>query len=381
MYKFINKMSESSLNSVSFIVIGDPHIKIENLKEFDQFMSKLINLIIEKNPTFIVILGDVLHNHERIHTITLNKAYDFIDRLRKIKKTFVLVGNHDMISCSQFLSENHWMNALKEWDNVTIVDKIVKEVIFIEEKEHYFYFTPYVPPGRFIEALNTYDTNWKDASIIFAHQEFFGCKMGAIVSVEGDKWDSSYPEIISGHIHSRQFIQNNIYYTGSAMQNAFGESEKNIIAFVTQYKSSKYKLEEIELNLPKKKIIYMKVDDLEDYKIKNTEDEYKLSISGNYEEFKAIKKTKKFKELEKSGVKIVFKANKVEAKIDGEIRSELENNTKKEDEMQGYDNEFNENNFQDILHVLINKEKNDDLIKDYELVMNNRVLNEDVIFI
>ena len=34
--------------SVSFVVIGDPHIKIENLKEFDQFIDKLVNLIFEK---------------------------------------------------------------------------------------------------------------------------------------------------------------------------------------------------------------------------------------------------------------------------------------------------------------------------------------------
>jgi hypothetical protein len=372
--------------SVSFVVIGDPHIKIENLKEFDQFIDKLVNLIFEKNPNFIVILGDILHNHERIHTITLNKAYEFIDRLRKITKTFVLVGNHDMISCSQFLSENHWMNALKEWDNITIVDKIVKETIFIENKENTFYFAPYVPPGRFIEALNTYDTEWKNASIIFAHQEFFGCKMGAIVSVEGDKWDTSYPEIISGHIHSRQFIQNNIYYTGSAMQNAFGESEKNIIAYVTQCKDSKYKLEEIELNLPRKKIVYMKVDDLEDYKIKNTQDEYKLSISGNYEEFKAIKKTKKFKELEKSGVKIVFKASKIETKLNDELRNELKTeldnrNDNRNDIVNEYNNELNENNFEDILKVLISKEYNEDLNKDYELVIHNRVVNDDIMFI
>ena len=53
--------------------------------------------------------------------------------------------------------------------------------------------------------------------------------MGAIVSEIGDKWNLKNPNIISGHIHSNQKIQDNIYYTGSAMQNAFGESEKNIM--------------------------------------------------------------------------------------------------------------------------------------------------------
>ena len=94
-----------------------------------------------------------------------------------------------------------------------------------------FIFVPYVPPGRFEEALRTLKDDWISASCIFAHQEFAGCKMGAIVSIEGDKWDIKNPIVISGHIHSKQQPQKNIYYSGSAMQHAFGESAKNIIAF------------------------------------------------------------------------------------------------------------------------------------------------------
>ncbi len=52
---------------------------------------------------------------------------------------------------------------------------------------------PYVPPGRFVEALNIIDNEWwKNVNCIFAHQEFYGCKMGAIESIEGDKWDHSF---------------------------------------------------------------------------------------------------------------------------------------------------------------------------------------------
>ena len=76
-----------------------------------------------------------------------------------------------------------------------------------------FLFVPYVPPGRFVEALETYkNINWKDVDCIFAHQEFYGCKMGAILSEEGDKWESKWPLVVSGHIHSRQWINKNIYY-------------------------------------------------------------------------------------------------------------------------------------------------------------------------
>ncbi len=67
----------------------------------------------------------------------------------------------------------------------------------------------------------------ENVNCIFAHQEFYGCKMGAIESIEGDKWDHSFPLVISGHIHSEQRPQKNIFYPGSVIQHAFGESEDN----------------------------------------------------------------------------------------------------------------------------------------------------------
>ncbi len=45
-------------------------------------------------------------------------------------------------------------------------------------------------------------------------------KMGAIESIEGDKWDHSFPLVISGHIHSEQRPQKNIFYPGSVIQHA-----------------------------------------------------------------------------------------------------------------------------------------------------------------
>ena len=120
---------------------------------------------------------------------------------------------------------------------------------------------------RFIEALETSEHDWKSSLLIFAHQEFKGCKMGAIESIDGDTWSTEYPPIISGHIHSNQTLDTNVYYPGSAMQNAFGDPN-NIIAVIdwdldlinsttntqtTDMISKKYNLREIDLHLRKKK--------------------------------------------------------------------------------------------------------------------------------
>jgi hypothetical protein len=230
---------------------------------------------------------------------------------------------------------------MKDWDNVVIVDTVIRLV----KKGEKLVFVPYVPNGRFLEALETGE-EWRDADCIFAHQEFAGCKMGAIISIDGDRWPEDYPRIVSGHIHSKQTPQPNIYYTGSAMQHAFGESDKNVIPIIT----FPYNVKEIDLDLPRKKIIYMDMDKIEDFVPKETNDQLKLTISGSFDEFKTFKKTEKYKELTKNGTKVVFKAKK-------EITNQKETT---------------DTNFRDILFKLVSETKNKTLLEYYELVINNR---------
>ena len=349
-------------NKTTVMCIGDPHFKTENTIEVEIFTTALYKYLeeIENKPDIIIVLGDILDTHERIHTVVLNIAYDFIKKLREIAPTYVLVGNHDMCNNRQFLTENHWMNAIKEWDNTTIVDKVVS---ITSKNNHKFTLCPYVETGRFLEALNT-NSDWNKADCIFAHQEFSGCKMGAILSIDGDKWCENGIEIISGHIHSNQRPQKNIYYPGSSMQHAFGESEKNIIAMVTFTKNDKkYILNEIDLKMPRKKIIYLNAEDMDTYELPKTEDKIKVSISGVYEQFKSFKKTKKYKDLVKEGVKIIFKPKRIEIK---------------EQKEKTY--EFEDNNFNDILNKLVLVHKNKYLIQTYELVVNNKKIETDDTF-
>jgi DNA repair exonuclease SbcCD nuclease subunit len=345
------------------LCIGDPHIQVSNIPETDLLIERLINLATEKKPDLIIVLGDVLHTHERLHTIALNKAYELINNMRLISKTYVLVGNHDMINNQVFLTENHWLSGMKEWENTVIVDKVLFETI----KGEKFVFVPYVPPGRFQEALHTIGSEWTDSSCIFAHQEFSGCKMGAIISVEGDKWPVTYPHVVSGHIHSRQIPQENVYYTGSAMQHAFGESEKNIIAYLT-FQNKNYNRDEIDLQLPRKKIVYMDVEDVDNYEVPQTEDTLKVTLSGNYDQFKALKKTKKYKNLLDKGVKVIFKPKKIKKEDENKISSEKDQTVSSD--------------FKTILSSIINDQKDPYLFRAYELIVNGKeIFLDDIMFL
>lgn len=303
----------------TILFIGDPHIQTTNLIEVDILLEKLVKYIesLDKPLSFIVIGGDVLDSHEKLYTLALNKAIDFISVLSKYSHVYVLVGNHDYIRNQEFLSNNHWLYAIKNFNsNVTIADKVM-----LHDCAGKYWFCPYVPNGRFEEALETNtttDCNYLSACIIFAHQEFFGCKMGAFNSIDGDKWNLNNPMIISGHIHNKQMPQPNIFYPGSSLQQAFGESDKNIVALLNvNTTTNKINIKEIDLHLPRKRTEYISSDEFtkntieevskRNEKNKINHDKTKLVISGMDTDFKVIKESKEYKNLIDNGMKVVFK--------------------------------------------------------------------------
>jgi len=287
------------MNEVKVLVIGDPHFKVSNFKETEDMCKAILIKAKELLPDIIVVLGDVLDRHETIHVSPLTRSINFLDKLRNISPLYVLIGNHDLKNNRQFLSDEHPFTALKYWDNTTIVDTI-KSITF---KDKLFVFVPYVAPGRFEEVLNKMD-NWKEATCIFAHQEFKGCQMGPIISVEGDKWELEYPFIISGHIHDYQEPQYNILYTGTPIQHAFGDRTDKTISFMKFNGGREH--ERISLMLRSKKIVYLKCSDVDNY-IPDKNCELKIIIKGTSGEIKAIMKHINIDIWKKDGHKIVYK--------------------------------------------------------------------------
>jgi predicted MPP superfamily phosphohydrolase len=141
---------EESETKVLFV--GDPHFKIKNVEYIPLFTSKVVAVAESADLDFVVVAGDLLDNHDKLDVEPFNLALNFINLLSQKNKVFVLVGNHDYKNNQQFLSNHHWMNALKKWNNVTIVDDVVEHEV---KKQCKFLFVPYVPPGRFIEAIET----------------------------------------------------------------------------------------------------------------------------------------------------------------------------------------------------------------------------------
>jgi len=265
-------------------------------------------------------------------------------KLQEYAPVYIIVGNHDRPNNSVFLTDQHPFNALKCWKNTIIIDVVHQEMI----KGHLFTFVPYVYPGRFMEAIdflygiiketppaqresllseketiksshlinlkgeqlsNPIDLSigdCKKSTCIFAHQEFKGAKMGAIISEEGDPWGLNLPLVISGHIHDYDHLQSNIIYVGTPIQHAFGDRSDKTVSWFTFNDDGSYHEERIDLKLPKKMIIHIPYDNIEETSLPENA-EIKVIIIGNTSQIKTASRLTKIKTWIKEGIKVVYR--------------------------------------------------------------------------
>lgn len=275
------------------LYLTDIHIKIKNLNEID-LLKKYI--MAAKNVSLIIIGGDVL-NKRFINYECEQKAKELIRLCSKVAITYVLVGNHDYIDEDQFLTDKHWMNDLKNWPNVVIVDKVI--TIFCGFK---ITCVPYVANGRLVEALDSSKTPWKDSMFVFAHQEIKGCDLGRKISSDGDVWDPSYPTLISGHIHKRQTIGNNVIYPGSVLPHGYTNNYQQLCFINTFLTSNKnrfsYNIKYFKFPTTEKSLVFVKtLDDLHNLRNKKLTNTLVVIEEYNIGKKEEMKQSQIYKEI------------------------------------------------------------------------------------
>lgn len=205
------------MNKMKILVIGDTHFKEGNSNSTNIMYRSIESMLDDDSFDLIVLLGDIYHDHNIMRVGVNRRVCDFILMLCSHVRVFILVGNHDIRNNSCYLPEEHTLYHLKHINsNVRIIDRPVTENIL----GHNFTFCPYVPVGRFMEALST--TSWKDSKLIFCHQEIRGVVINKISSISGDQWNPKYPTLVCGHIHSRQELDN-VHYVGTPYSQDFSD--------------------------------------------------------------------------------------------------------------------------------------------------------------
>ena len=327
----------------NILLIGDPHFKTSNALETNQLHKSVLQYLKSNSSVdFVVVLGDILHCHEKIHTQPFCRAVSFLTDLADERETFVLIGNHDRINNNVFLTEEHPFVGLKEYPNLHIVDTTryvsssslqkKKEEEEREKEELLFAFVPYVPNGRFKEALekNKEKENkrhYEKCTAIFAHQEFKGCKMGAIISEDGDEWEEELPAVFSGHIHDQQRPQKNIFYPGIPFQHGFGDDDdKAVYLLIIGPHSEKeyWKTEKIKLDITPKKLYNMTLEQFDSF-VPPEKAIIKINFQCHESTMKKMISSKKFREkIKKHNIEFKLKVEKTK-KIIKNHSSFLEN--------------------------------------------------------
>jgi len=290
---------------VKVFLIGDPHFKAGKVKLGNEYIEKCVQHAREAAPTFIVCLGDILDTNEVIRVHALKLAEKFLDELSQIAPTYLLIGNHDYINQIQYCTDNHGFGAFKKWPNLTIVDTVIEA----SHDGRDFVFCPYVPKGRFIEALDESEIEWRSAEAIFAHQEFRDCKMGARISDDGDEWDEEYPPVFSGHIHEEQLVGENVFYPGSSIQHGYGDNPDKKVWTVTFSiaTESPFTIEKIDVGLRWKKLLYIDIADIKDFDFSIAENyDVKVVLSGEKDAITVFKKSQFKSKLTRAGVTVGY---------------------------------------------------------------------------
>jgi len=305
---------DADLEIHKVFVIGDPHFKSTTLDLGRIFIEKCISQVESHKPDFICVLGDILDSHEIVRIQPHKLACEFLFRLSRIAHVFLLIGNHDYINNSQFQTDNHIFTPLKLWEaeKITIVDRAL-----IQEVGSFTYtFCPYVPPGKFVEALDSANQDssfdWRESKCIFAHQEIRGSYYRDFVASEhGDIWSEEFPPVISGHIHIEQTVGTNVYYVGSPMQHAFGECTTKYV-WVVEFDlsiSNELKIEKIDLDMRQKRTFEINSKTVRKKEIiENLKNhDVRLEFNGTPEEYKTFRESKDVEKLlEEGNLKIRF---------------------------------------------------------------------------
>lgn len=316
------------------LAIGDPHFQNNNKIETDIMFDSIQNLLNSTNFDFVVVLGDILHSHDKISLEPLDRSIKFLKMIQSLsKKLYIIIGNHDRCNNQDFLTDKHPFNSLKSWEKTIIVDKvIINEINGVN-----FCFVPYVPIGRYYEALSTEIIDYTNICCFFSHQEFSGCKINILTKSNADIWDIDYPMNISGHIHNYEIVQKNIIYTGTPFQHTTSDNiDKSISIF--EFENLNYKSHtRYYLDIPKKITLTLTVEEFLDYTPPENS-KIKINLKGSLSSIKNVLKLKSIIELiEKYNIKIVIIANKInnpiildnsysKSSLEAKIFNKLENN-------------------------------------------------------
>lgn len=225
------------------ILVNDVHLDKDNVELVRDIFRQLAILCAERNVGDIIIGGDVFTNRSGQPLTCLTTWKAVLKELAKLGITVhIIAGNHDKTDADDENSYLSIYSGQKLYKHATVVD--INGVSFT--------MIPYFSESKWMEEWKSVsDEETNAVSILVTHIGFDG-----VVNNDGSLVESNlkvsmfrdYTKVLVGHYHNASKLGSNIYYTGSAYQNNYGESVEDK-GFTVIYNDGK--IESVASKFPK----------------------------------------------------------------------------------------------------------------------------------
>lgn len=326
--KIIKNLVDGQLNDsnghLNVLVFSDLHFMSKKSADDELFIKNFLKIINDGKDVidFAVCLGDILNDHEKIDMASLNRAITLFENIISIIPLYILIGNHDRKCNSEYLTKESPFYALHHWNDdkmkgIKIIDNILLETI----KNHKFIFVPYVPTGKFYNAILDAKIMLDNTTAIFAHQEFRGATASGHTSTSGDSWNFDDPLVISGHYHDLQNPADNIIYVGSIFQHRIDEDDFKGISVFQFYDDLTFKWFMIKDLIPPTIRHDIKAHEIDD--IKNIKcDEKTIIVIDETGYSRNAKDDDKIQKLKDTGARVIIKKKILQLSEEANVRCE-----------------------------------------------------------
>ena len=220
-YKEYMEMEPTKIDDVLYETIyhlADIHIKpIERHEEYREIFDKVYKILKgDKRKKMIVIAGDILDEKDKLKPENIIVARDFFINLCKYGTLVIIDGNHDIIQGNTTRTTN--LTALCDGLDVKYLQK---SGVYIFGKLNIIVLS--IVDQKEVEPIQNGNKN-----IALYHGTLDGAKLyNGQEAKEKNKKVSDFAKFdltLLGDIHKFQYLKNNIAYSGSLIQQNFGES-------------------------------------------------------------------------------------------------------------------------------------------------------------
>lgn len=270
------------------LVIGDLHVSASNLSEVQPVLDDIVEQVRLEQPDEVVVLGDVFDKFQNVHVSCLRVVTKFIMDLLHMCKgdVWVLAGNHDRPNNTHFLTDEHPFHGLQNTPHLNIVaTKAVRAGDNL--------YVPYVPDGRFHEAIGASGLDMIGVKCVFAHQMWIGLNLGHHISESGDVWASDAPMLFNGHIHGYQVFQPNLVCAGASWQILYSDSHDRALLLVDDSGASVTHRRIRLPHAPHKLTLELTCDELKMWKRSNASDQVHIKLRGTLADIQTTLKSVK----------------------------------------------------------------------------------------